>query len=246
MTQLRCIAIDDEPFALEIMADNISKIPFLELTGTYANPLEAVPLLKRGQVDLLFLDIQMPTITGLQFLRTIGHKPLTIITTAYQQYALDGFELDVLDYLLKPIPFDRFQKAVLKAQEYFVLKKLSDHLITAPKHEAELPDSFVIYSEYKQIRIELDDVLYVEGLKDYVKIYLQSQPRPILTRLNLKNIQKRLPAQLFCRVHQSFIVSIRKITAYQRTRLFIQRQEIPVGGRFVCEFEQIMAAKVLY
>ncbi|OIN55578.1 LytR/AlgR family response regulator transcription factor [Arsenicibacter rosenii] len=245
MTQLRCIAIDDEPFALEIIADNIKQIPFLELTATYSDPLEAMNVLKRGQVDLLFLDIQMPTITGLQFLRTMPDKPLTIITTAYQQYALDGFDLDVVDYLLKPIPFDRFQKAVAKAQELFVLKKLSDHLLAEPKPDIERLDSFVIYSEYKQIRIELDDVLYVEGMKDYVKIFLQSQPRPVLTRLNLKNIQKRLPEHLFCRVHQSFIVSVKKITAYQRTRLFIRKQEIPVGGRFVYEFERIMAARIL-
>lgn len=234
MSKINCVAIDDEPFALEIMADDIQKISFLNLVGTFSNPMDAWELIKQGKVDLIFLDIQMPVITGTQFLRSLPKPPMVIFTTAYQQYALEGYDLDIVDYLLKPIPFDRFLKAVNKAEELFRLRS---------KEQQNLPvvedvNFFFIYSEYKQIKIYFEDVLYVEGLKDYVKIYVKQQSKPILTRMNLKMMATKLSPQLFCRVHHSFIVALDKISAFQKTKLLIGEKEIPIGRKFAEFFEQ--------
>lgn len=234
MLKINCVAIDDEPFALEIMADDIQKISFLNLVGTFSNPMDAWELIKQGKVDLIFLDIQMPVITGTQFLRSLPKPPMVIFTTAYQQYALEGYDLDIVDYLLKPIPFDRFLKAVNKAEELFRLRS---------KEQQNLPvvedvNFFFIYSEYKQIKIYFEDVLYVEGLKDYVKIYVKQQSKPILTRMNLKMMATKLSPQLFCRVHHSFIVALDKISAFQKTKLLLGEKEIPIGRKFAEFFEQ--------
>lgn len=234
MSKINCVAIDDEPFALEIMADDIQEISFLNLVGTFSNPMDAWELIKQGKVDLIFLDIQMPVISGTHFLRSLPKPPMVIFTTAYQQYALEGYDLDVVDYLLKPIPFDRFLKAVNKAEELFRLRS---------KEQQNLPlveevNFFFIYSEYKQIKIYFDDVLYVEGLKDYVKIYVKQQSKPILTRMNLKMIATKLPPQLFCRVHHSFIVALNKISSFQKTKLLVGEKELPIGRKFAEIFEQ--------
>lgn len=226
--KIRCIAIDDEPFALEILADDIQKIPYLELVGKFSSPTEALNILK--DVDLIFLDIQMPTLTGTQFLRTLENPPMVIFTTAYQQYALEGFDLKVVDYLLKPIPFERFQQATDRAFELFLLK----NPIAQSRH------SFIIYSEYKQIKVFSDEILYIEGLKDYVKIYLKNQSKPILTRLNLKGIEAKLPQTGFCRVHYSFLVALSQVSSFQKNKLFIYETEIPIGARFYEDFDNKM------
>lgn len=262
MTKLRCIAIDDEPFALEILADDIRKVPFLELVGQYASPLDAYNVLQGDSnraddagdhvpVDLVFLDIQMPTLTGIQFLRTLRRPPMVIFTTAYEQYALEGYELAVVDYLLKPIPFERFLKAVNKAYDLFRLRRseatraLPALAEPAPaESNRRLVDYFFIFSEYREIKIRYDEVLYVEGLKDYVKLYTTQQPRPYLSRLSLKAIEAKLPADAFCRVHKSFIVSLARISSFQRTKLFIGKQEIPVGSSYVEEFEHRYGANL--
>ncbi|MFD2569146.1 LytR/AlgR family response regulator transcription factor [Spirosoma soli] len=267
MPKLRCIAIDDEPFALEILADDIRKVSFLELVGQFASPLDALSLLQQEPIDLLFLDIQMPTLTGVQFLRTLvggsiktsarQYPPMVIFTTAYEQYALEGYELSVVDYLLKPIPFERFLKAVNKAYDLFALRQSSadQSKVASPVQEttgadatlanlSERPvDFFFIFSEYREIKIFHSEVLYIEGLKDYVKIYTVQQPAPYLSRLTLKAIEAKLPADGFCRVHKSFIVSLAKISSFQRTRVFIGKQEIPVGSNYVEEFEQKYGAE---
>lgn len=226
--KMRCVAIDDEPFALKLIADEIAKVSYLELVATCHSAIQAREILEHQKIDLLFLDIQMPGVTGTQFLRTLKNPPLVIITTAYQQYALEGFELKVIDYLMKPIPFDRFLKAVSSAHEQFMLRKRS--------HHAGNRASFFVRAEYKEIKIFTDDILYVEGLKDYVKIFLQSQTRPILTRLNLKAIEAKLPAQEFCRVHNSFIVSLSKIEASQKSQVFIAQKAIPIGEKYADGF----------
>ena len=232
---MRCPAIDDEPFALEILADDIRRVPFLTLAGQFSSPLAASDLLRRESIDLLFLDIQMPTQTGIQFLRTLSDPPMVIFTTAYEQYALEGYELAVVDYLLKPIPFERFQKAVNKAYELFQLRlSASEPTPLAPAERS----FFFIFSEYREIKIFFDEILYVEGLKDYVKIYTSQQPRPFLSRLSLKALEGRLPDRDFCRVHKSFIVPLARIRSFQRTKLFIGAQEIPVGSSYVAEFER--------
>ena len=160
MTQLRCIAIDDEPFALAILADDLRRFPYLDLQATFSNAVDADLWLKTHSVDLIFLDIQMPTLTGTQFLRGLSQPPMVIFTTAYEQYALEGFELNVVDYLLKPIPFGRFEKAVFRAKELFELRQKEETPAVAER------GFFFVFSEYKEIKIYFDEVNYVEGLKD--------------------------------------------------------------------------------
>ncbi len=233
MTPIRCIAIDDEPFALEILSDDIKKIAFLELIATFSSALDASVWLNSNTVDLVFLDIQMPTLTGTQFLRAIRNPPMVIFTTAYEQYALEGFELNVVDYLLKPIPFERFERAAQKAHELFMLRQKEELLPISSER-----GFFFVFSEYKEIKLYFDEVWYVEGLKDYVKIFTKQQPKPILTRLNLKAMEAKLPSTRFCRVHNSFIVALQEITSFQKSKLQIGQWEIPIGNRYLLNFEQ--------
>lgn len=230
--KIRCIAIDDEPFALEILADDIRKIPFLELIETFTNAIDARQFLEENPVDLIFLDIQMPTLTGTQFLRQISSPPMVIFTTAYEQYALEGYDLSIVDYLLKPVPFERFLKAANRAFELHLMKVKDEIPITNEERMY-----FFIHSEYKQIKLFFDEILYIEGLKDYVKIFTKNNPKPILTRMNLKTIEGKLVNTQFCRVHQSFIISLDKISSFQKTKLLIAKQEIPIGRSFLDSFK---------
>jgi len=227
---LRCVAVDDEPFALRLIGDDISKVPFLKLVASFASPVEALQYVQKNPCDLLFLDIQMPTMLGTQFLRNLQDPPLVIMTTAFEQYAVEGFELDVLDYLLKPIPFDRLLKAVNKAREQFYFKRLN------ADNQEDL--FFFVRAEYKEIKIFFKDILYVEGLKDYVKIFLNAQPRPVMTRMNLKAIEAKLPSELFCRIHNSFIVPFSRISSFQRSQVFIGQTTIPVGDKYAADFRK--------
>lgn len=230
---IRCIAVDDEPFALEVIKKDIRKVPFLELLGTYTNPFDAEAALQDNNVDLLFLDIQMPTLTGLQFLRRLPAPPLVILTTAYEQYALEGFDLNVVDYLVKPTPFERFLRAVNKAHDLFRVNQP----VTPEVSERTF---FFVHSGYREVKLFHDEILYVEGLKDYVKLFTIQQPvKPLLVRMNLKAIEAKLPAHHFCRIHHSFIVSLAHIGSFQRSKVFVGNREIPIGGRFAEEFEKI-------
>ncbi len=224
--RIKCLAIDDEPFALQLISDDISKIPFLQLAGTCSSASQALAFLEKNEVDLLFLDIQMPEVTGIQFLRSLAHPPMAIFTTAYHQYALEGFELEVIDYLMKPIPFERLQKAANRAKEQFLFRS---------KSNAEKKFLFV-HSEYKEIKIDTTDIDYIEGYKDYIKIFLSGQARPILTRMNLKAVEQRLPSTDFCRIHNSFIVPLAKITSFQKAQLFIGTHPLPIGEKFAESF----------
>lgn len=225
--KMKCVVVDDEPFALKLMEEEIKKVSFLDLKAMCSSTDEAKARIATG-VDLLFLDIQMPKITGLQFLRTLQNPPLVIITTAFQEHAFEGFELDVVDYLLKPILFERFLKAVNKARQIFESRSLSK------------PDNsfFFIHSNYKEIKIFSNDVLYIEGLKDYVKIFLASQTKAILTRQNLKSMEGILPKETFIRLHNSFIVNVKKITGFQKSQVFIEKTVIPIGDKFASAFEE--------
>jgi DNA-binding LytR/AlgR family response regulator len=226
---MNCIIIDDEKPAMSLMVDNVGKIPFLNLKGCCKNAFEAGDMLIKEKIDLIFLDIQMPVVSGLQFLRTLVNPPMVIFTTAYEQYALEGFELNVIDYLMKPFSFDRFLKAVIRAQEQFNFRNTNAAQV---KDEGFL----FVHSEYKELKILYRDILYVEGLKDYVKIYLVNIQHPILTRLNLKGMEARLPLWMFQRVHNSFIVNITKITSTQKTQVFIDQKSIPIGASFADDF----------
>lgn len=223
---LRCIAVDDEPLALELLEDNIATVPYLHLVATCSNAMEAMKVLQQEQVDLIFLDIQMPGLTGLQFIQSMTEKPMIILITAYEKYALQGFNLDVTDYLLKPVSLDRFVKACNKAKELYELKH------KANKETVSNPDYFFVNVDYSLLKINFNDIRYVEGLKDYIKIHLKSSSRAVITRMAMKAIEEELPATKFLRIHKSYIVSLEHITAIRKNSVFIDEIELPVGENF--------------
>ena len=221
---MTCLAIDDEPLALELIEDNIRKISFLNLMKKCSTALEANAFLQHHPVDLLFLDIQMPGLSGIQFLRGLSTPaPLVIFITAYEKYALDGYSLDVVDYLLKPVSFERFLKAVNKAHE-----KYKSRITSQPAPV----DYLFVNAEYNLVRIDFNDIAYIEGLRDYVKIFLFSTARPIITRLSMKTLEETLPSNNFIRVHKSFIVSLNKITSIRKARISILKAQIPISEHF--------------
>jgi len=225
---LRCIAIDDEELALELLEDNIKKVPFLQLVATCQDAFEAIKVLETQQVDLIFLDIQMPGLTGLQFIQSLAVKPMIVLITAYEKYALQGFNLDVLDYLVKPVSFDRFMKACNKARDMHELKTAKPKETAAHNNK----EYFFVNVDYKLLKIVTADVAWIEGLKDYIKIHLQSSARPIVTRMSMKAIEEELPAGDFMRVHKSYIVSKAHVTAVMKNSVFIGDLELPVGDSY--------------
>ncbi|WP_414617438.1 LytR/AlgR family response regulator transcription factor [Dyadobacter sp. 32] len=211
MDKIRCLAVDDEPFALEILADDIRKIDTLNLVRTCRSAIDARRVLDYLDFDLIFLDIHMPGLSGLQLLSQMQNPPMVILTTAFEQYAVKAFELNVIDYLLKPISFERLVAAAGKA--------LALHLLKVPqKKSVDEQAALFVKSEYQTIKILFSDILYIEGMKDYVKIFTISKCNPVLTRMNVKGIHALLPADRFCRVHQSYIVSIEKIEVLQKKK----------------------------
>lgn len=223
---VRCIAVDDEPLALDIIESYISKLPFLKLVRTCSSATEAMQVLQEEQVDLMFLDIEMPELTGIQFLNILKHQPLIIFTTAYPDYALEGFNQDAVDYLLKPIPFDRFLKAVTKAQERL---QRNGKATEAPQHAPPAPehDFMFVKADYKTIRVDFKDILWIEGLKDY--IIIQTKDHKIITLLSMNKMMEKLQDSKFLRVHRSFIVSLQKIDSIEKSRIRIGNKEIPIG-----------------
>jgi len=224
---LRCLAIDDEDLALELLVDNISKVPFLQLVASCSNPIEAMKVLQEQQVDLIFLDIQMPGLTGLQFIQSLTVKPMFILITAYEKYALEGYNLDVVDYLVKPVALDRFIKAANKARELFVLKnkaKESDNTATSTY--------FFINVDYSLVKVVFADIIWIEGLKDYINIHLKSSTKPIVARMSMKAMEEQLPSNMFIRIQKSYIVSKDFITAIRKNSIFIDSLELPVGDGY--------------
>ncbi|MCW3080308.1 LytTR family DNA-binding domain-containing protein [Segetibacter sp.] len=224
---LRCIAIDDEDLALELMEDYISKVPYLQLVATCDDPLDAIGIIQEKQIDLVFLDIQMPGLNGLQLIESLSNNPMCILVTAYSQYALDGFNLNVVDYLVKPVPFDRFLKACNKARGLYQLK----HKATETSKEEKL-DYFFINADYSHVKITYADILWVEGLKDYIKIHLGNNARPVVARISMKNIEELLPSSKFLRIQKSYIVSKAHITAVKKTSVFIGSTELSIGENY--------------
>ena len=221
---IRCIAIDDEPLALELLEDNIRQIPYLQLTAKCTNALEAIAALQESPADLLFLVIQMPGLTGLQLIRSLADRPMVILITAYEKYALDGFELDVVDYLVKPVAPDRFLKACNKALELHQLRA-KDKETGSAVH----PDYFFVNADYSLLKINTPEVMWIEGLKDYIRIHLKEPLKPVVTRMNLKDIEEQLPPARFVRIHKSYIVSIQYITSIRKSSVFVGAMEFPVG-----------------
>ncbi|WP_421830553.1 LytR/AlgR family response regulator transcription factor [Larkinella sp.] len=225
---MNCVIIDDEPLAREGIANYVREIDFLNLVQTCQNPVELIKLLDEHRIDLLFLDIQMPKMNGIDFLKIVQNPPIVIITTAFPSYALESFQLNVLDYLLKPITFDRFFKAANKAKEYF-------QLITKPAHtdlqKADLnADYFFIKCENKYEKIQFCDILYIQGLQNYVTIY--TRKGKYVTLLYLKNLEQNLDSKSFIRVHKSYLVSIDKIEAIDGNEIIIQSHRIPISRHY--------------
>ncbi len=232
---MRCIAVDDEKLALDLLEDNIKRIPYLNLVRRCKTAIEASAVITEEEVDLIFMDVQMPGLSGLQFLHTMPVRPLVILITAYDKYALEGFNLNVVDYLVKPVPFERFLKACNKAYEIFRLKKAG-----ASTGSEKERDYFFVNVEYNQVRVNYDDITYVEGMKDYVKIHLQDAARPVITRMSMKAIEERLPTAAFMRIHKSFIVALKKVSGIKRGMVVIEKDEIPLSDSFKHSLEQAL------
>ncbi|WP_046757560.1 LytR/AlgR family response regulator transcription factor [Kordia jejudonensis] len=230
---MKCIIIDDEPLAIDIIESYLLQIGGIEIVAKCTNPLDAITMLNKNQVDLVFLDIQMPNLTGIDLVETIHNIPQFIFTTAYPQYALDAFNLNATDYLVKPIPLHRFLKAVSKAKEKYELEhKERPNLVPISPEEATPTNDFIfVKSEYENIKIDVNDIKYIQGLKDYIKIHLKQSNKPVLTLSNFKVIQDKLPNH-FIRVHRSFIVNINYIRAVQKTKIVIDDIRIPIGETY--------------
>ncbi len=225
---IRCICIDDEPLALEMMGDFIRKVPFLQLVTSCKNALEAYDILDEETIDLIFVDVEMPEINGIQFVQSLKQKPYIIFSTAYKKYALEGFELDVIDYLVKPFSFDRFYKSVTKVKEAHTLINSS-----TPSVLRQLPPDYIfVNSDYSLVKVNIPEIAYIEGLKDYIKIYLSNVSKPIVTRMSMKSIEERLELLGFKRVHKSFIVNLGKITSIKKTRLVVEETELFIGDNY--------------
>jgi len=223
---MKCIAIDDEPLALKLLEDNIKHLPYLHLVASCRNVFDAMQVMQQHQIDLLFCDIQMPGLTGLQFVSSLEKKPLVIFITAYKQYALEGFDLAVADYLVKPVSLELFIKACNRAKELYDLKTNK----TQPS--AQQQDYFFLNADYSQVKIVFDDIMWIEGLRDYIKIHLKTATKPLLFRSSLKAVEPELSPTKFIRIHKSYIVSIKSITAVRKTSLFINEMELPIGETF--------------
>ena len=230
---LKCCIIDDEPLAIELLESYVKKTPFLQLEASFTSAVQAIERISKGDIDLIFLDIQMPELDGMEFSRMIEGKSRVIFTTAFGQYAVDSYRVNALDYLLKPIAYPDFLNACEKACQWY---ELTDN--TARKKE-ELKSIF-IKTDYKLVQIELDKILYVEGLKDYVKIYVENEPHPILSLMSLKSLEDVLPSDRFIRVHRSFIVQTDKIKIIERNRIVFGKQYIPISDSYKSNFQAMI------
>ncbi len=240
---IKCAVVDDEPLAVELLASYVKKIPFLELCGKYTNATDALHGIGEQPVDLLFLDIQMPELNGLELSRMVPENTRIVFTTAFNQYAVDGFRVNALDYLLKPISYADFLEACNKAMQWFQLVQQSEQQPATTAPAIEEPSSIFVKSEYKLLQIQLDDIRYIEGLKDYVKIYTEQSPRPILSLMNMKAIEQMLPESRFIRVHRSFIVQKSKIREIERNRIVFGDVYIPIGDSYKQAFLDFINAK---
>jgi two-component system, LytTR family, response regulator len=218
---LNCLLIDDEPLALQLLEDFVNKTPYLKLAGKFEEPLQALSVLESQQIDLLFLDIKMPDISGIDFYRSLKNKPAVIFTTAYSEFAIDGFELKAMDYLLKPISFEKFITACNR------VKDLID-----TKNQKDSKDYFFINVSHKMHKLFFDDILYLEGYKDYTKVHLSSATSPLLILHNLKYFEDMLDPKEFIRIHRSYIVSLRKLNTLSRKSVSIENTQLPVSDNY--------------
>ncbi len=236
---INCLIVDDEPIALDILEGYVRKTPFLELRGRCNGVVEALQQMQHQSIDLLFLDIQMPDVNGIEFSKTLSDKVKVIFTTAFEQYALEGFKVNALDYLLKPFNYQEFLKAAMKAKTWF------DLVESKAASPAVIKDSLLVNSDYKLVKINLKDVLYFEGLKDYVKIYLEGVTRPVMTLMTLKSLEEQLPTDQFMRVHRSYIVNLDRINAIERSAILIDKASIPIADKYKDQFNDFLSKRFL-
>lgn len=230
--KLKCIVVDDESLARKLVVENIRQIPFLECVATCKNPFEAMEVLRQTSIDLMFLDIQMPGMLGTKFLASLRAQPMVIFITAYANYAVESYELEVVDYLMKPVSIERFSKAAYKALDIWQKNKAAPTPTIVPPTAAAPTTSlgsFFVNVEYALVKIIIQDITHIEGMKDYVKIYLTTAPKPILTKATLKSMQEKLPTQHFMRVHKSFVLHLNKIEMIRNRKVMIGTHEIPVS-----------------
>jgi DNA-binding LytR/AlgR family response regulator len=224
----KCLVVDDEPLACDLMRGHIEKLENFEIVADCHNAMKALSVLREKHVDLIFMDIQMPQITGIEFLKTLKHPPKVIITTAYRDYALEGFELDVVDYLLKPITFERFLKSVNK---YYQMCQDQVQVVSNSASEKVMEESFIYVKENKKvIKVYLSEIKYIEGLSEYVQIY--TEKRKIITKTSMALMEEKLPVTNFLRIHKSFIVPVNKIEAFTANTIEIQGKELPIGRNY--------------
>ena len=236
---INCVIIDDEPLAAELLLSYAKRISYLNVKGTFNSAIAAMRELREHPVDLIFLDIQMPELSGLEFARILPPQTRIIFTTAFNQYAIDGYKVNAMDYLLKPISYDDFLQACNKALEYFT----SQQIHTTNKEKA---DRFIfVKSEYKLVRINLDDVLYIEGVKDYVKIYFDNGDKPVMSLMNMKRIEESLPSPEFMRTHRSYIVNMMKVKVIDRLRIVFDKVYIPITDRYKDEVMSFLDSHTL-
>lgn len=231
--KLNCAIVDDEPLALGLLESYVDKTPFLELAGKYSSAVQAMKELPGKHVDLLFLDIQMPELNGLEFSRMVDSSTRIVFTTAFGQYAIDGYKVNALDYLLKPISYVDFLQAANKALQWF-------ELLQQPKEEIQ---SIFVKSDYKLVQIELNKILYIEGLKDYIKIHEEDSPKPILSLMSMKAMEELLPSSRFMRIHRSYIVQKDKIRIVDRGRIVFGKNYIPVSDSYKQVFQDFLAQR---
>jgi two-component system LytT family response regulator len=224
---MNCIAVDDEPLALRLLADNISKVPYLNLTASCSNAFEAMKVLQETPVDLIFIDIQMPGLSGLQFVGTLEKKPLVIFITAYKQYALESYDLAVVDYLVKPVLLERFIKACNRAKQLHELQA-SEIKPGVSSHK----EYFFVNADHSQLKVMFDHIIWMEGLRDYVKIHLKDTSKPLVIRGSLKSMEEQLPADKFIRIHKSYLIAVESIVAIRKNSVFIKDKELPVGETY--------------
>ena len=224
--KLRCAIVDDEPLAVSLLESYARKTPFLELISTYSSALEAKEGIAEEPVDLLFLDIQMPELNGMEFAKTVDAETRIVFTTAFSQYALEGYRANALDYLLKPISYNQFLEAANKALNWFEMKSPNEQ---AAETLPESKEFFYVKSEHKLVKINVQNITYIEGLKDYIKIYLEDQPKAILSLMRMRSLEEYLPSDQFMRIHRSYIVNMKKIDQVERGHIIFGKNYIPIS-----------------
>ena len=239
---MKCIIIDDEPLAQQIIEDYIKMIPFLQLEKKCNSVFDALDVLQRTKIDLIFLDVHLPNVSGIEFISSLENRPMFIFTTAYSEHALEAFDLSAVDYLLKPISFARFLKATNKAYHLYSTKHKvgREENVEAVENDQEY---ILVKADYKSVKIKLNQILFIEGLKDYVKIYIQNEDKPIVTLNSLKRMNENLPSGRFLRVHKSFIINTNKIKSVTKNRIIIHDRWIPVGESYKSDFQNSVINK---